>query len=71
MITIGYTPKNRHQAMRAAINAYRTYKAFCKALGRFSKLKNSRGKAIAMRALNVWRSEFYRLSIIERQLRAI
>ena len=56
---------------KQCLQAYRTYKLWCKALGRYSKLKNNKGKAIAMRALNTWRNEFYRLSMIERQLRVI
>lgn len=56
-------------AAKKALDAWKTYKAFCAMLGRMSKKKNSRGKSIAMKAINHWRKEFYNWSMVERQLR--
>jgi hypothetical protein len=56
-------------AAKKALDAWKTYKAFCAMLGRMSKKKNSRGKSIAMKGLNYWRNMFYDYCLIEQILR--
>lgn len=58
-------------AAKQAIEAHKTYKAYCKALGRMNTLKNKQGKAIVLRALNYWRKEWLNACLLEQSLRGV
>lgn len=57
------------QAAKKAIEAQKTYRLYCMALGRMNKANNKKGKAIVMRALNYWRKEWLNACLLEQSLR--
>lgn len=58
-------------AAKKALEAYHTYKAYCKALGRMNRANNRQGKAMVLRALNYWRKEWLNACLVEQSLRGM